>query len=362
VEELQDGVSARQTGLEEVTSRFCKQVDGVQKHFASADQSARKQHNKTQYQIAQGNAKLIDMICSRMQDLPEHLAQAHKSAKRSNRQIRFNGQSREAMLTPLLLLKPRLRSAILNTISQNSDQVSVQELYWLESEFENLVSSAMQEVAAVSQRSTATSFDEWIYQQDVISSMPVGDAHGWPFKPKKRPLCANELSKQTTKCKGIVRKRPKFNSQHLSIILPIGEIHIVVPRPGYVSSNNSDFSDVVEVGFSFLPHSEICPTSIQGRFIKVLNPLEEPQLYAQLNVFNSVEDWSPHLKLIPFGKLEDIDNAFRAGRISPYDMSKTNENICFFVRSLLSASRTVFSLMLAIACSTIRSTGRISIS
>jgi hypothetical protein len=365
VEEVRDGVSTRQASLEEVTSRFGEQVDSVQKQFVSANQSALRQHSKTRRQIAQGNAKVIDTICSRLQDLPEHLAPEHKSAKRSSRQIRFNGQSREAMLAPLLLLKPRLRSAILNTISQHSDQVSAQELYWLESEFENLVSSAMQEVAAVSQRSTATPFDEWIYQHNVTSSISVGDAHSWPFVPKKRPRYANQLSKQTTRSKGIVRKRPNLNFQHLSITLPVGEVQIVVPRTAYVSPNNSDFSDVIEVGFSFLPHSDICPTSIHARFMKVMNPLEEPQLYAQLNVFNSIEDWSPHLKLIPFGTLEDIDNAFRAGIISPYDMSNTSENICFFVRSLLSAcnlSGTVFSLTLLTACSTIRSTGRIPLS
>jgi hypothetical protein len=345
VEEVRDGISARQASLDEVTSRFRKHTADVQKHFVSINQNALRQHNKTRYQIAQGNTKVIETICSKLQDLPRNLAQTHKSAKRSSRQIRFNGQSREAMLAPLLLLKPRLRSAILNTISQMSDQVSAQQLYWLESEFENLISSATQEVAAVSQRSTATSFDEWVYQHDVTSSMSADDVHSRPFMPKERLRCAYEVSNQIMRSNGMVRKRPKNNFQCLSFNLPVGEVQIVVPRPSCVSPNDPDSSDVIEVGFSFLPQSDICPTAIHGRFVKVMNLMEEPRLYAQLNVFNFVKDWSAHLQLIPFGTLEDIDNAFRIGKISPYDMSNTFENICFFVRLLLSAcnlSWTVF--------------------
>lgn len=68
--------------------------------------------------------------------------------------------------------------------------------------------------------------------------------------------------------------------------------------------------------------------------MKVSNLGPEPRLYAQLNAFNIIEDNSPHKKLIFGGTLEEIDNAFRVGKISPYDIDHRSRNICHYVRIL----------------------------
>jgi hypothetical protein len=149
-------------------------------------------------------------------------------------------------------------------------------LYWLESEFENFVSSALQEVAAVPQRSTATSFDDWVYPQGVTSSLSAKDVQRWPSMPNKRPRYERDPSNQATGCEGVVKKRPNPNFQSFSFALPVGEVQIVVSRANCVSLNASDFSDVSEVEFRFLPQSNICPTLIHGRFTKGMNFAQEP--------------------------------------------------------------------------------------
>jgi hypothetical protein len=117
VQEVRDGVSSGQARVEEASSRYREHAASVQKHIVSANKDVAKPHNKTRHRIAQGNTMVIDTFCLKLQELPGHFSQTQRSARKSSREIRFNGQSRETMLTLLLLLKPGFRSAILNTIS-----------------------------------------------------------------------------------------------------------------------------------------------------------------------------------------------------------------------------------------------------
>jgi hypothetical protein len=148
------------------------------KNVLSGNQNVVKEHNKTQNQIIESRTEVIETICSKLQDLPGNLGERYMSARKSGREIQFSGHSREAMLSPLLLLKPGLRSAIFQILSQNSEEASPQHLYWLLSESDNLVLSATQEVAAISSGSTATPFDNWINPRELTSSMSAEDAQG----------------------------------------------------------------------------------------------------------------------------------------------------------------------------------------
>lgn len=129
MQEVRDGVSATQARFDVAACRFLKRAAGTQKHLVSANRNAIRQHNKTRQQIIQGNMKAIDTICSKLQDLPGNLAQTHMSTRKSGREVRFKGHSREAMLTPLLLLKPGLRWAIFHMLSHHSELISAQDLY-----------------------------------------------------------------------------------------------------------------------------------------------------------------------------------------------------------------------------------------
>jgi hypothetical protein len=129
-------------------------------------------------------------------------------------------------------------------------------------------------------------------------------------------------------------KRPKTSSQSFSFTLPVGKVEIVVPRLIRIPLHASDSCNGIEAGFSFIPQYDICSTSIQGSFMKVSNLGPKPQLYAQLNAFNIIEDWLLHFRLICHGMFEEIDTAFRVGKISPYDVDHASQSICLYVRIL----------------------------
>lgn len=238
------------------------------------------------------------------------------------------------MLSPLLLLKPGLRQAIINLLSQHSELSSAQHLYWLQSEFENLVSSATQEVAAISEGSTATPFDTWVYSRKVASLLSSQNSPNRTSISRKRSRHKHELSNEQTASEAKVqRKRLKSKSQSFSFTLPTGEVQIMVSPPDGGSPSGSRPCNVSEVGFSFSPKPDISSTSIHGRFVRAIDPLPQPQLYAELNAFNVMEDLYPeyYMELMRDGTLEEIDTALRVGKISPYNINKNGQNICLHV-------------------------------
>lgn len=334
--EVQDGLSADQAKFETTTLRLATQVVAMQKGFHSTNRNALRQHSKTRDQITQGNTKIIHSICSKIEELPGNLAQTYLTARKNGREVRFNGESLEAMLSPLLLLKPGLRQAIIKLLSQHSELSSAQHLYWLQSEFENLVSSATQEVAAISEGSTATPFDTWVYSRKVASLLSIQNSPSRMAISRKRSRHKHELSNEQTVSEAKVqRKRLKSKSQSFSFTLPTGEVQIMVSRPDGGSPSGSRPCDVSEVGFSFSPKPDISSTSIHGRFVKAMDPLPQPRLYAELNAFNVMEDLYPeyYMELIHDGTLEEIDTALRVGKISPYNINKNGQNICLHVRT-----------------------------
>lgn len=332
MQNFRNNVSTRQTSLGVSDFHLHEQATNMQKHLLSANRNALREDNKNRHRISQGNAQVIDTVCTKLQDLPGNLSPTYESARKNSREIRFNGYSLEATLLPLLLLKAELRGAILMVMSQHGDQVSPKHLCWLESEFENLVSSATQEVAATSRGSTATSFDDWIYSQGVTSYLIAQHGHRYPPMSKKTLINEDGSSHETTKPTYVdTRRRSRSSRQSFSFLLPAGRIVIVMPRRNFGWPNASDSYSIHEVGFSFSPQSRICSTSIQGRFMKGKSHGPEPRLHAQLNAFNMVRNCSLHIELISCGTLKEIDAAIRNGRISPYDVNKDMGNVCLYV-------------------------------
>jgi hypothetical protein len=205
--------------------------------------------------------------------------------------------------------------------------VSPHYLYWLQSEFNNLVSSATQEVAALSKSSTATSFDQWTYYQGSSSC------------PGKEPQ-ANTLSKlqnRKTRDKAETQregsnptiprgsKRIHYDWEEFKFHSQIGSLRIRVPRSDKASPTNPTTE---EVSFCFIPSADICQTSITTRFVKSTQLESESKLYAQINAYRLVEDRRAHLDIYCDGTLADIDDAFRSGIISPYDVDEKGTVLC----------------------------------
>lgn len=310
-------------------TRQLKQTDLIRKEVLKAGRINRMQHDKTRGEVTEGNQKILAAISSRFDNLRITIPRA----KKSNREIHFIGPCREAILPPLLLIKDQVRRAVLSILSDDAEQVPSQQLNWLLSEFDNLVSSATQEAAALYQGSTATSFDQWDYSGKPIEfpdiSLPVGDLilrDECMGKATSRALA--EGSQETSHQKRLYSNYKVFSSKS-----SVGKLSIAVP---HVPNTTNVIHSIEEVRLSFIPHVEICSTPIGARFIKSMSYGQEPRLYAQLNAFRQIRSGRSrtHYQLMTYGTLQDIDTAFRNGIISPYDLDGSGGNICFWVSTL----------------------------
>ena len=300
-------------------SRTAAQSQMIQKSVLKASQTSSDEHKKTLSLIDCNTTKVIDALCSKIDDLPGKIQQAHARARMNNRVIRFVGESPETMLATLLLLAPIIRQAILRIYSQQSEpkQASIEHLSWLQSELQNLVSSATQEVAAMSHGSTATPFDKWIYSLGTTSFSSREEngrsaSTGWKrSRSDCGPITLNSKSEKER------RERLKTKAQSHEFTSPTGRIHIKIPSSNDDSTPN--LRNLTDIGFSFFPSYNTGAMLIEAHFTRCLYPV--PQLYTQLNTFRLVDEGHEvsHRRIIIDGSLERIDAAFRNGTISPYD-------------------------------------------
>jgi hypothetical protein len=155
-------LSSQERIILQATQRL-KETGLLRKDLLKATWIDRTEHAKTRENIANGNRKVINTISSKLNDLRISIPKAPIVTAKSNRKIYFIGGCRESILTPLVLMKDHVRRAILQILSHHAERVSPQHLYWLQSEFDKLVSSATQEAVAFCRGSTATPFDQWNY-------------------------------------------------------------------------------------------------------------------------------------------------------------------------------------------------------
>ena len=312
IEGSQEKVLRKQEKLEHISIQRLKDSSQLQSDILDIRQIVITEHEKTREKIAT-NTPVV--------------------ARRNNREIHFIGESREAILAPLLLIKDHVRQAVLHFVSHDTERVSPQHLYWLQSEFESLVSSATQEVAALSQGSTATPFDHWDYSQEGFGHSNSG------ARTRPRTLGADCKARDEVgiqrKRSGKANRRKRLSSssyKFLSFESPVGQLYIAVPRYHGPSEN---IHQLEEVALSFIPTYGVCRTSIAARFVSFMETGSEPKLYAQINTHRLVEvavmDACDDLFT---GTIEELDAAFREGVISPYDsieLEGLEFNICLFV-------------------------------
>ena len=328
IAESQQKLLARQDKSIRNATKQRREMATIRRDLCSTSRTFRREHTQTREQIVRSETTVIDTLSSKLHEMHVTTSKSTQSATCSEREITFIGESHESILMPLLLLRDKFRQSALQILSHDVEGISTESLYWLQSEFENLLSSATQEVAALSHGSTATPFDKWTYQRKTDSS-------SGPRLHRSTPTLGNtgitnkRAGTHAIKSDDNTRRKQLSGAKEFSFCFSLGKLRLKVARANDPSKSN----DSVEVvGFSFIPSMNICTTAIAARFMKVATLGAEPRLYAQLNAYNVVREWPDrHIKLMWNGKVEDVDAAFRSGTISPYDLHDSLGLICLYV-------------------------------
>ena len=310
-----------------------KQLSQIRKDLHDVSCHDRKEHHKTRKWIAKAHSEITENLDFKIDDLRKALFNGSVAARVSKRTVHFVGQGRDTILIPLLLMKDYVHAAILDIISYRADQVSLEDLYFMESEFENLVSSATQEYAALSRGSTAASFDQWVYSCETNKACRTVFQQRTVL-PEKTCGATNRTEFKGPAYDGMVkRKRLLPGHKCFSFGSLAGKLLIQVPRQ-YNHPEHGQKLD--EAKLFFIPSKGICSTSVATSFARLTQQGTEPKLCVQVNAFRIVEKASKHWELCSHGTVEEVDNAFRNGVISPYEVNDIGANVSLFVRYCLS--------------------------
>lgn len=238
------------------------------------------------------------------------ITQAHSLPKAANsgRQIVYFGEHRDDIVPAFYSIKKDLALVFDRMFTEHCQDVSPSHIVLLQSELQNLVASAVQEDAMSHPRSTATSFDAWIY----------------PGLSKGSSKTAGEwvVSKSTTKHheQAIILapgKRRKRSHRPFTFYTSQGYFQVRLPRRR-VARDITDGDE--EISISFLPNAGIPFAAMNARFTLIRNQFTKPDICAHLQIMLPLdeEQFEYYRNVIRNGNIQEIDQAIRDGSISPY--------------------------------------------
>jgi len=231
----------------------------------------------------------------------------------------------------LLPLQDDLDHAIDYLISHHTQEISTRHAERLRSEFAHLVDSATQEKAARHPGSTATSIDQWSYPGNAIEALinqPEREAVG-PSQPSSTNCGTVEITATRP------RKPQKSRNRTWEVQTDSGVLRISLP---HAQQSSRGPNDVDEVGVSYTLVQNRSSLLIDARFLRELCYVSQPRVHAQLYVFTQVcyqDIIFIYNELFEHGTLAEIDDALRAGTISPFHVDEEGDNMCLFVSGLL---------------------------
>ncbi|ORY08834.1 hypothetical protein BCR34DRAFT_569282 [Clohesyomyces aquaticus] len=301
-------------------TRQRQRMDILKKQISRTKRIAEKERRETISMLDKTHRLSWKYLVSRADDLQASMSTLLGTARTKTREIHFIGEQRKTLLLPLLLMKERLRTAIPDILTHDSERVSACHLVWVERELESLVSSAVQEATgSVTQGSTATTLDVWKYSRGPHSLQSAYDDTA-----PTQLLWEKEFQTQTMQ-----QRFPRHMVFHRST--DHGEkLQIVVPRI-QKSQTPPMFSEVL---LSFAPSPNICETAITIRFLRFLEPERvECKLYTQINAFCMVEsgEFGRYHRYIVMCTIQELDAAIRGGKISPYGIDNARGNLCIYM-------------------------------
>lgn len=301
------------------TSRTRKQTARMSRDMVSHHRAAGQHHQKTR-----------DLIIAEIKGLQITAIKEVSISPSSGREIVYQGRRQDVIVPTLYSIKTDLDQVFDKLYTDHSKDVHPDHVSWLKAELQNLLASAAQEQARLHPRSTATSFDTWIYpakRKAQRSSKSKAESvlmqHDHPTKRMARRsrktqaesvLMQHDLETIDSDSTLSVRER---GHQSFSFRTRNGTFRVRMPRRK-VEAQMSDDSD--EVGVSLQPS---CPdlATVNARFVRLKEACIAPRIFGQLNIFLPIPHTvvlSTYYGIIQHGSIPEIDQALRTGTICPY--------------------------------------------
>jgi hypothetical protein len=211
------------------------------------------------------------------------------------------------ILAHLLPLQGDLNRALDSMMPEYSQDVSTHDINWLQSEFRHLVDSTAQERAARHPESTAHAFDQWSYPEDTIGYFKDTAKHQTARSSASSIMSPGQADADSTTW--TLRQRRKTPNQTWTMETPAGVLRISMPRHGSTLHASRDTHTVEELGFSCTPIQGRSSYIIEARFLRDLSYSSRPSMYAQLNVFTTVDDSydEPYTVVMRRGTIADVE-------------------------------------------------------
>lgn len=293
----QTSAASSQNHLSQVSLRTYRQTTHISRDVKDLTRASKQQHKET-----------MDFLAASFESIA--ITQAHSLPKAANsgRQIVYFGEHRDDIVPALYSIKKDLAVVFDRMFTDHCQDVSPSHIVLLQSELQNLVASAVQEDAMSHPRSTATSFDAWIYPGVSKGSSKI--AGEW------------DVSKSTTKHheQAITLapgKRRKRSHQPFTFYTSQGYFQVRLPRRR-VAKDIADGDE--EISISFLPNADIPFAAMNARFTLIRSQFTKPDICAHLQIMLPLdkEQYKYYVTLIRNGNIQEIDQAIRDGSLSPY--------------------------------------------
>ena len=332
----QQKLSMQQQRLTIGMTRNGKDMKAVRKHLSHASSISCQEHNRTRQQITlahRAHVKKIDALGSKIDDMHLKLSKQVAVRKMSGREIFFVGEKLESVFAQLLLITDTVREAVLHGVSQQIEGISPDQLYWLQAEYDNLVSSATQELAALSYGSTATSFDSWYDSGFAAHTSKTSMRKRAYSHQSNRDVAMAPSANLDAADEETLLKRRENAFKSVLYKGAFGKLRLICPT----MSDRLDNTDrAQEVSLVFIPTAKFNRISISARFVKEVNRRWEPTFYTQLNAFTVVDNDEIHFELMSNGTVQEVDAAFRNGEISPYHVYESSCTLVCLQVSMIS--------------------------
>ncbi|KAF3036337.1 hypothetical protein E8E12_006907 [Didymella heteroderae] len=304
IQKAQSSAASSHRQILSATTRTRRQTARMSRDMASHFQAANRQHQTTR-----------DLIVATFRDVQNFTVKQVSVSPSSGREIVYQGKRQDLIVPTLYSIKIDLELVFDELYTRHSEDAHPHHVSWLQAELQNLLASAAQEEARLHPKSTATSFDAWIYP---AKRKALDTGKTWALNAgETRTESVFMQHRRETIGSDATLSIVRHDQQSLWFRTRSGTFRIRMPRRKDVAQISDDTE---EVAISLQPTASELP-SVDARFLRLQGAGLAPRIYGQLNIFLPVERtvvFRDYYGVIKYGSIPDLDRALRTGTICPY--------------------------------------------